>query len=1031
VNTTLAFSAITVLDAGAGTDTINGVNTGSTWSITGTNSGTVDALAFSNVENITGGTGADNYSGVLAGSLSGTLTDLGGTSQIQGVLRAGTITFGAVGLAADTVLNTSSANGIVTLGAVTGNNRTLRVSTGTGLKNFLGPVNGLSSATLAPLVLEGTGTADFADAVTTIAGGIDASTAGTVVFRGPVTLGNGLVGSTFAGPVQFNAAAPVTFSGFDGLTFSGGIVATGADVTVNSQGGNISLFGLDAGGRSITLNAGTGTVDLLGQNITNLNQLSLTAALSRLASVTGTGTQAYHSALLVSGTLTAARLDFSGTGDVTAADGISSALAATAQIVLDKGGSGTVRLANNQTVTVSSSSALTALNLNVTTGTLNLTSGIQASSRIDLSVASGNLTQTTGSLVAPLITLNVSGTTGTAPAPVRTAAGTLLTLNLGGNAFLVESSRTQLGTGILYTGGAASQTIDLTLSGGNAQLAANFGDTGDDFIIRVTAGALQQSAGRLSAGELTVTATGAIGASGNPLLTRADRLDLTSGGAFGTFVSDIDAVEYQGGAATGPISVTAQNTLTVSGNISTTGSVLLRSTTGNIEGSNVTFPIISADTLQLDTPLGSIIFNNLALVLNQGLGSAGATVDLGNIQIAGDLVITTTGPVTQTGALVVGGTFTVNALGQSVTLNNAGNRFGTLRVRSGSLSLTEFDATVIGLLEVAGAASLGSGGSITQTGAITAASLALSAAQGIVLEDLGNQIATLGNVVRGGAFRFFTQGNLAINGDISGGSLGNDVDIRAANNLTLLPGARIAASGADNDVILAALGGNFTDASGAANSLDPAAGSRFVIYSGNRIQTDTGLLIVNFIQLSSPYPTAPSGAGNALLVREGVPGDTTIVIVIPFNPIGNIGGLNVGDFGLRTIDAGISTIGLGLRGGRGGTGGFGLFALNDKGEAQEISEDAAEALRELRRTLKEDMSEAAKDEILQALADILSGRLDPREVRLPPGLVYQEDSFGNSVIVPPELADEFLLSILDPATHDVLMRALSPPNDKP
>jgi hypothetical protein len=1027
VDGALTFSAVTLLDAAGGADALLGSAAGSTWSLTGANSGTVDTLAFANVESVTGGTGADNYSGTASGSLTGALADAGGASQLQGVLRAGSISLGTASLAADTVCDTSAAHGAVTLGALTGNNHSLRVATGSGLKTFNGAVAGLASPLLAALVLEGSGAADFAGAVGSTAGGIDASAASAVTFRGPVALGNGGTGSTFAGPVTFDAAAPISFSGFDGLAFNGGITVSGAALTLNSQGSALTFAGLDAGGQSVTLNAGAGTLDLLSQNITNLNQLTVTAALSRLASVTGTGTQAYTGALRVSGTLTAPRLEFSGAGAVTAADGTSALLTAADQIFLDKAGSGPVRFTNDRALQLSAGSALNILEATVTAGDLTLGSGISASTRIGLTTTTGGLFQTAGTLAAPVIDLQIAGQGGTSANPIRTAAGTQLILGLGGDAFLVEQSRTQLGTGILYTGGGGAQVIDLTLTNGAAQLAADFGDAGDDFIVRVTLGGLQQSSGRFAADSLTIIASGAIGTAGNPLLTRAALLNLTSGGSGGTFASDFDAVEFTGAAGSGNITITAAGTLTVSGNITTIGSVLLRSTGGNIEGSTLAFPTITADTLVLDAPGGAIVFNNLALVLNSGLGSAAGSVDLGNLQIGTNLTITTTGAVTQSGALQVGGLFTINAPGQSVVLDNAGNQFGALRIQATSATVREADAMVINFLDIAGAAILRSGGSITQAGAVTAASLALEAAGSILLTHLDNQIPLLGNVTRGGEFRLFTRGDLAVNGNIATGTLTNDVELVAAGNLTLQPGARIAATGTGNDIIAASRLGNFADLSGSATALDPAGGARFVIYSGNRVQTDTGLLTVNFIQLSSPYPAAPSGAGNALLVREGVPGDTTIVIVVPLIPSVTLSGLNVGDFGLRSIEIGTSSIGLGLRSGGASAGGLGLFQVGADGQAQALGEDAAEALRELRRTLQQDMSEAAKDEILQALADILAGRLDPREVPLPPGLVYQENSLGNSVIVPPELALEFLISLLDPANYDHLMRTLSNP----
>ncbi|NDB18771.1 MAG: hypothetical protein EB027_05870, partial [Actinobacteria bacterium] len=59
----------------------------------------------------------------------------------------------------------------------------------------------------------------------------------------------------------------------------------------------------------------------------------------------------------------------------------------------------------------------------------------------------------------------------------------------------------------------------------------------------------------------------------------------------------------------------------------------------------------------------------------------------------GDLDLEVSGPVSQSGALTVGGTTTITALGQAVTLAHAGNDFGgAVAVRAGALTLNDVNA---------------------------------------------------------------------------------------------------------------------------------------------------------------------------------------------------------------------------------------------------------------------------------------------------------------------------------------------------
>ena len=53
------------------TDNLEGTNANSTWSITGTNAGTVGAYTFAGFPNLTSGTGNDNFKFVSPGALIG------------------------------------------------------------------------------------------------------------------------------------------------------------------------------------------------------------------------------------------------------------------------------------------------------------------------------------------------------------------------------------------------------------------------------------------------------------------------------------------------------------------------------------------------------------------------------------------------------------------------------------------------------------------------------------------------------------------------------------------------------------------------------------------------------------------------------------------------------------------------------------------------------------------------------------------------------------------------------------------------
>lgn len=63
--------------------TLIGANTSNTWTINGTDSGTVNDITFTNFQNLTGGTGSDNFI-LSSGILTGTITGVGSDNTIIG-----------------------------------------------------------------------------------------------------------------------------------------------------------------------------------------------------------------------------------------------------------------------------------------------------------------------------------------------------------------------------------------------------------------------------------------------------------------------------------------------------------------------------------------------------------------------------------------------------------------------------------------------------------------------------------------------------------------------------------------------------------------------------------------------------------------------------------------------------------------------------------------------------------------------------------------------------------------------------------
>ena len=108
--------------------------------------------------------------------------------------------------------------------------------------------------------------------------------------------------------------------------------------------------------------------------------------------------------------------------------------------------------------------------------------------------------------------------------------------------------------------------------------------------------------------------------------------------------------------------------------------------------------------------------------------------------------LTTNGPITSSGALIVGGPTTLAAgAANSITLNNA-NDFNTVSVVSGNnVTLNDVNALDLGASTVSGTLSVTTNGAITDSGNLTVAgttTLAAGAANNITLDN-ANDFSTV------------------------------------------------------------------------------------------------------------------------------------------------------------------------------------------------------------------------------------------------------------------------------------------------
>ncbi len=593
------------------------------------------------------------------------------------------------------------------------------------------------------------------------------STTGTFSNSGTVTVGaSTLTAGIFSGSGTLNVnGGTVAASGTGGtigalsITGSANINggATGLAVTSQITGNNVNIT--TTGIVSLNENT-TGTSTLtVSSGMTSLNGVSTVTTLA----VNGTSTFLQGGFALSATTANignGSALTFTNDAGLTVSGLTTIAVGATNNFSLLNTGNSLagVKVTSGLTISLYSTSAVT-LNASTVSGNLIITSGGLSQSGI---VSVTGTTSLTGTGASQGIDLSTSVNTFTLPVTFTNTGATNNVALKAGSIQLGSGSSTggtlavTTSTGAITEGGAITVGGATTLTaGGNAinlgsvnsfNGTVTFSNTGSNNVT-LTAGSIQLGTGSSTAGALNVTTStggitqsGAIAVTGTTTLTAgANPINLGSSNTLSGIVTfsnnttgnsvTLKAVAIQIGSGSSTddnLSVT-----TTAGTISQSGPITVGGTTALIAGTNA-INLGSANT-----------FNNTVTFSNSG-GANNVTLNGGAIQLGasatnGTLSMTTTGDITQTATSVsVGGTATLNAGSNAVTLGSATNSFSTVSATGGAITLNAG-----GGYNVSGAASTSfdastAGGDLTILSGQTVSNSSLLSTNAITLHPTGN-----------------------------------------------------------------------------------------------------------------------------------------------------------------------------------------------------------------------------------------------------------------------------------------------------
>jgi hypothetical protein len=656
--------AITV--AGGTSGITIGANNVTLASVSGTVTGLSNINPSSSSLSLSAGTGLSLPQMTMAGPQTYTAGGSGITlnAGITGT-AAGTITFNSpTTLAADLIVQSADSH-VVFNSTLAGGTNQLTVTAGTGLVRFFGAVSALGNINDAGAALSlSSGGATF---YSTLGANNGLAVSGPVVFGDTVTLADGNAPSVFTGLVTLGKAGGMNLSGYDGMTFNGGLLLQNGAATINSNNSALAFqtAGSVSGPYGLTLNSGTQSLIGLNRMGTDLTSLSVTA---------------------LNPTIPAGGVSIAGPQTYTATAGSNIGLAGN----LISTASGAITF--NSPVTVSASSSVTTSDSPIFFGgTVDGSHNLTVSSGTALktfTAAVGSVASLGDGLGASLILRGTGATAFSADVQARSGVTAQGPVTLNGNLTLGNGDTGSDFTGLVTVGGTGA-TISgfdgiafdggLALAGGPVSVITNGGVL--SFGGPVT-GPQNLTLNALAAGVGTVVGLNQIGSASNltGLSVTAQTLSLPSAGL----------------AVNGPMSFSAAGGITVNGAVgnNTTG------TTGQIDFNgavSLASGPITISTLNSPVNFNSTVNGAEPLTIDSGTGAMTFGAAVGATTALTSVTTSTGGSTSINGGSVqtVGAQTYRNpvGLGANTTLTGVNVQFGATLDGAHALTVNDSGTT--------------------------------------------------------------------------------------------------------------------------------------------------------------------------------------------------------------------------------------------------------------------------------------------------------------------------------------------------
>jgi filamentous hemagglutinin family protein len=802
---------------------------------------------------------------------------------------------GAGTLAINGASTVSGANVTLTAGAIAQSGGTISAGTGALAFRTNGAVSqsggSVTAGTLNVTGAAGSGSAaasvDLDQATNAIAAlGEVRATNAIAIHAGPgtLTIGTGAVVSGVG--VSLIAATAIDQSG-GSIGAGTGVLAFRTNGAVSQSGGTVTAGTLNVTDAAGTGNADSVTLDRSGNAIAALGEVRAINAIAIHAGTTGT--LAINSDSAVSGvgvTLTAAAVTQSG-GTVSAGTGAlafrtdgavsQSGGTVTAGTLIVTGAAGTGNAAAsvslgqavNAIAALGEVRAIGAIAIHAGPGTLTIGTGAVVSG-VGVTLTAGAVTQSDGTVSAGTGALAFRTNGAVSQSGGTVTAGTLIVTGAAGTgttATSVELGQSGNAIGALGEVGASST---IAIHAGPGTLAINGGSAVSGVGVTLTAAAVSQSGGTVSAGTgaLAFRTNGAVSQSGGSVT--AGTLIVT--GAAGT-----------GNAAASVSLGQATNAIAALGEVRADGAIAIHAGAGTlsigtgalVSGVGVTLTATAAIT-QTD---GTINAGSGALAFrtNDAVSQSGGTVAANSLDVsgaAGGVTSAASVDLAQAGNAIaaigqVSATGDVSIRSDSATFSIGGVAGANITLRGGRTGGTAIDLT--GTVSGTGV-SLLTDGAVTQSGgSLAATSLSIGGASGslaasVALNRSANAIAGVGSVQ----------------------ALGSVALHAGAGTLTIAGGTTVRGAG----MVLTATGG-----------LSQTGGS--IIASSDGVAADRSLTLQSNGAVSQVGGTLTAGSLSVLGATGGSSEAGSVAIGQAGNTIGAIG--TVRATGAITLQAGSGT----------------------------------------------------------------------------------------------------------------------------